>query len=65
MKWEWKTCSICGLSKFYTDAETMAGIAIRDVFTPPDNRSVGFGGGFKGLGIKFDIYCCSRFKGHF
>ena len=58
-------CSIDGLSKLYTNSECVFEPVISDFFTPPDNRSVGFGGGSKRLGIKFDVYSCSRFEGHF
>ena len=57
--------SIDGLSKLYTNSESMFEPVIGNFFTPFDNRSVGFGGGFKRLGIKFDVYFCSRFEGHF
>ena len=43
------------LSKLYTNSEIMFELLISNLFTPPDYRSVGSGGGFERLGINFDI----------
>ena len=63
--WERMNCLIYRLSKLYTNSVGMVGLLISNFFTPSDNRAVVFWGGFKGLGIKFDVYFCSRFEGHF
>ncbi len=63
--WGRMNCLICWLSEFYADSVSMAGLLISTFFTPPDNRAVSFWRGFKGLGIKFDVYFCSRLEGHF